>query len=377
MKKAVIMSAALLALLKAGEIKAEAWFKKTHINIVEQAFEILKNDGKSKDVKQIYSYLNLLVYGATVPDVKGDCDNGKGLHYYSPINTFGLPNRKNGLYYPNRLGGYTKSAGTMLEENYTMALILWQNRRFGDAAVMLGRALHFLGDLCCVPHSTSKKCTGNPKNCHLAFETAAGRLTGVFNAQTSKKLYDSYLELSPIELANVLAQMSSGFYDMLANKDKEDYNQVIAGALPFSQMAAAAFIYKFSKEASEGVLLDKTKLYSIRNLASGLYLSSSGYLDREEDAFSIKFFGDRTVGFTDSCDAPLVIGAKHSRFRLTLRDGNINSFRITCGRKFSLCLAEVPVVRRCAPAFFKPQSELNCWVIREVNDDQTAFERTD
>ena len=148
MKKTVLLAVTLTAALKLGEIKASAWFKKTHTNIIEQALEILKNDGKAQAVKELEEYSKELVHGACIPDVKGDWDNGWGLHYYSPKNKFGLPNRKNGIYYPNRLGSFSKSAGTMLEENYTTALIFTQNKKYSEAAVLLGRAVHFLSDIC-------------------------------------------------------------------------------------------------------------------------------------------------------------------------------------------------------------------------------------
>jgi len=93
MKKTIALGVAVAALIKAGEIRADAWFKKAHIDIIERAFEILHNDNKKNDVSPLEAFKEKLIVGCCIPDVKGDCDNGSGLHYYCPKNKFGLPNR--------------------------------------------------------------------------------------------------------------------------------------------------------------------------------------------------------------------------------------------------------------------------------------------
>lgn len=366
MKKAIVLGACAAAVIKSCEITAGAWFKKGHINIVEQAFEILKNDNKIKELGGLDVFRDQIIHGSCVPDVKGDCDNGSGLHYYSPKNKFGLPSRKLGDYYPNRLGGYSKTAGTIMEECYYTALVLWQNRKYNTAAVMLGRCLHFLSDICCVPHTTSRVCTGNPKNCHMAFETYANKFTGIFNAMTSKKFYDGYLKMTPLEIANVLSEFSSGYYEKLTSKNHSGYDEIIVNTLPLAQMAVAAMIYKFSVDAMAERLIDERKFYSIRNSETGNYLQVDGTVSEETEKFRLIIHHDGSVGFENEKGCPLTISMKFTRFRLTLKDENIKSFRITCKKKFSRNVAEIPLLRITAPVFYRPDLDLHHWTIREA-----------
>lgn len=349
------------------EIHADAWFKKAHIQIINQAFEILRNDDKIKTVSSLEMFKDKLVIGACVPDIKGDCDNGSGLHYYSPINKNGLPNRKNVDYYPNRLGGYSKSAGTVFEECYYTALILWQNKKHNTSAIMLGRALHFLSDMCCTPHTTSKVCTGNPKNCHVAFETYANKYVGIYNAMTSKNIYDNCLSLSPIEIANQVSEISAGFYDKLTSKKNKNFSEIVAVTYPLSQMITAGVILKFCKDAKENPLIDEKKYYVIKNCETGNYLRVNGTTSEKPEKFRIKFNRNGSVSFVNKKGIPLTVSKKYSCFRLTLKDKNTLSYRITCKKKFSKNIAEIPLVKVAAPVFYKPDINMNFWTIRQKN----------
>lgn len=365
MKKFITLSVAMLAAYRLKILTAGAWFKKTHISIVEQAFEILCNDEKSDVAEVLGIFRNKIIEGATLPDVKGDCDNGSGMHYYCPKNKFGFKNKKRGDYYPDRLGRFSKSAGTMLEENYTTALVFWQNKKYDEAAVLLGRAIHFLSDMCCAPHTTSKVCSGHPRNCHMSYETSASKLTGVYNAMTSKSLYKSYYEMLPIEIANALSEFSSDYFDKLVSRSNDEYAVITASTLPFSQMAAAALLNKFYKQTSDEPLISENKFYAIKNCRSGLYLSADGTLDKSEHQFRIKLFHNGSVGFESTDGKILTITKKHTRFRLALCDENLKSYRITCARKFSKNIADIPLAKLAVAASFKPESDLHYWTIRE------------
>lgn len=365
MKKIIAMGIAVATIIKAREIHAEGWFKKAHIDIVEQAFEILKNDSHKDIFSPLEVFKDQLIVGACIPDIKGDCDNGSGLHYYSPKNKFGLPNRKNGDYYPNRLGGYSKSAGTIFEECYYTALILWQNKKYNTAAVMLGRALHFLSDMCCVPHTTNKVCTGNPKNCHMAFETYANKYIGIFNAMTSKSFYESYLEMSPLEIANAISELSAGFYDKLSSKNHQDFDEIIAVTYPLAQMAVAGVIYKFCVMAYEKTLIDEEKYYVIKNCETENFLQADGSTSENPEPFKLKINSKGAITFENEEGFPLTISLKYTQFRLTLKDANTMRFRITCRKKYSKSIAEIPLIKVATSAFYRPELDLHHWTIRE------------
>lgn len=369
MKKTVALSAALLAAAGLTALKAEAWFKKTHINIVEEALKILSQDGKKQAVKMLEPFTYQIFHGATVPDVKGDCDNGSGLHYYSPLNKFGLPNRMNSGYYPNRHGGHSKSAGTMLEENYTMALVFWQNGKYNTACVLLGRALHFLSDICCVPHTTSRVCTGNPKNCHMAFEQEANRLVGKYNAETASDLYGIYEGLSAMDIANALAEASSEEYEGLVSKNKSEFEAIAKRTIPLAQKAAAAFLYKFTVEAHKEKILDEEDFYSIRNSGTDLYLHQDLSLSEEKEHFGITFNFDGSVCLCGENGEALMVGKKYRDVKLSLCGTDDRRFRITCHKKFGRALIDIPILKRAGAAAFKPSCDEHYWIFEPQSDE--------
>lgn len=365
MKKILLLPAAFAAIAGLTSIRAGAWFKKTHIIIAETAMEILKNDGRESSAKLLRPFFGRFIRGATIPDVKGDCDNGSGLHYYSPINKFGLPNRQQNGYYPNRKGGHSKSACTMMEENYTMAVIFWQNGRYNCAAELLGRAVHFLSDICCVPHTTSRICTGSPKNCHTSYEQTANRLAGRYKAVTARDIYQIYLKLSPREIANRLAELSSRDYDRLVKKGFDKHTSIASEAIPLAQIACAAFINKFAFDAKSGKIFNDSGKYIIKNAGSGLCMKSDFSLDSHGDPFTLRFNQDGSVGFADPDGELICFGKNNDSFKLTLCDKEDGLFRITCCKKYSKALTDVPVLKRAGPAAFKPANHCHYWYIQE------------
>lgn len=367
--KKLLMIGALATLVglnvNRGKLTCKAWFKKGHVLIVEQAFEILKNDGKSRDIKLLEAYLDQIIHGATVPDVKGDIDNGSGLHYYNSKNKFGFPIRPKEGYYPNRLGGFSKSAGTMLEENYYTALIFWQNGKYNTSAVLLGRAVHFLSDLCCPPHTTAKVCTGNPKNCHFAFETYANKLNGMFISMTAGDFYEKLLNLSPLGIADFLCRISASYYDKLITKKDEDFSYIVVGTMPLAQTVTAAFFNKFLVESEYKPLIEEEKTYVIKNCESGLFLHADGKLEDVEEYFKVKFNPQGFVEFENQRGEILQISGDSSAFKLTLVNENIRAFRITGGKKFRQNIGEFSLLKVAKLMYYKPDSDLHLWRILE------------
>lgn len=360
-----LFSTLALVSIKSGKLKASAWFKKGHISIVEQALEILKNDGKSRDIKLLEAYTDQIIQGATVPDTKGDIDNGSGLHYYNSKNKFGFPIRLKEGYYPNRLGGYSKSAGTMLEENYYTALVFWQNGKYNASSVLLGRAVHFLSDICCPPHTTAKVCTGSPKNCHFAFETYANKLNGVFISMTAKEFYHKFLSLTPLGIADFLSQVSSSYYDKLVSKKSDSFAQIVVGTMPLAQTATAALLNKFLIESENSPLIDENKFYTIKNCESGLFLHQNGELSTQSESFKIVLNQNGTVSFIGENSESLCVSGKFSQFKLSLINDNIRAFRITSGKKFRYNLVEFSLLKTARLGLYKPDNDLHLWRILE------------
>ena len=366
---AAVALTALAAIALATSKRAESWFKRAHVSIVLQALSILKGDEKRLAFSSLEPFSHQLIIGATVPDNKGDRDNGSGYHYYSPINKFGLPTRTNGGYYPNRLGSFSKTACTMLEENYTMALIFWQNGKKNTAAVLLGRALHFLSDICCVPHTTSRVCNGGPYNCHMMFEQEANKYTDEYFAATADGFYDLYKGLSVFEIANRLAEYSSKDYEKLIRRKKSDYEEITSRTLPLADIAAACLLEKFICDTKGRILIDENSCYAFKNYGTGLYLQSDMSLSEKKETFRVVFQTDGSLALECTGGEFVPIAKNDGALHLTFYCGEENKVRITGGKKFSGTLIDIPLIKRAGLSPFRPSAAEHYWIIEDENDE--------
>lgn len=114
-----------------------------------------------------------LVDNVTCPDRDGDREKGVGRHYYCAVNFMGIRLRTHSGYYKNGVGRFGKSARTMLEEDYTMALTMQKAGFHEQAADYLARAVHMISDLCCLPHATQMTYFSPKKKLHKAYEDLA------------------------------------------------------------------------------------------------------------------------------------------------------------------------------------------------------------
>ncbi|MCM1132665.1 MAG: hypothetical protein NC340_04245 [Ruminococcus flavefaciens] len=107
------------------------------------------------------------------PDKKGDYENGMGRHYYCAVNVSGRELPVVNGYFRNGSGKFPKSARTMFEEDYTMALVMYRAGYIEKSAEFLGRAVHMLSDMCCIPHTSSMTYFSSGRNFHKAYENVA------------------------------------------------------------------------------------------------------------------------------------------------------------------------------------------------------------
>lgn len=110
---------------------------------------------------------------AAEPDKKGDRENGMGKHYYCSAGIFGQPLSPVCGYYRNGVGNFSMSARTMFEEDYTMAVTMAKAGYPGPSAVYLGRAVHMISDMCCLPHGTGMTYFSPLRGVHKAYESLA------------------------------------------------------------------------------------------------------------------------------------------------------------------------------------------------------------
>ncbi|MCR4888511.1 MAG: hypothetical protein K5979_04935 [Ruminococcus sp.] len=115
---------------------------------------------------------NLMPY-AKRPDKKGDYENGMGRHYYCALSVNGKELSPVNGYYRNGVKHFCKSARTMFEEDYTMALTMQRAGYMDMCGKFLGRAVHMLSDMCCLPHTASMTYFSTGRKFHKAYEDLA------------------------------------------------------------------------------------------------------------------------------------------------------------------------------------------------------------
>jgi len=107
------------------------------------------------------------------PDKKGDYENGAGRHYYCALSLSGKELPTVNTYYRNGIKRHTKSARTMFEEDYTMALTMQRAGYMDMCGKFLGRAVHMISDMCCLPHTASMTYYSLGRSFHKAYELLA------------------------------------------------------------------------------------------------------------------------------------------------------------------------------------------------------------
>lgn len=107
------------------------------------------------------------------PDRKGDYENGTGRHYYCALSISGKEMKTVNSYYRNGIKRLSKSARTMFEEDYTMALTMQHAGHMDECGKFLGRAVHMVSDMCCLPHAASMTYYSLGRGFHKGYERLA------------------------------------------------------------------------------------------------------------------------------------------------------------------------------------------------------------
>lgn len=165
----------LNALTKQYNEKRSTDIKCVHKTLLLRSLIILKHIDPSSE-KFFSPMVRDMMYFSKRPDRKGDYEKGMGRHYYCPINYTGKPQKAVNGYYRNGIGNLHCSARTMFEENYTMALTMHRAGFTEQCAEHLGRAVHMISDMCCLPHSTGMTYYSPARKMHKAYENFAEAL---------------------------------------------------------------------------------------------------------------------------------------------------------------------------------------------------------
>ena len=276
MKKLLIYTAALAIGAVATQKKAYAWFGNTHKDILEKALQILEMQENKTYYDFFIDYKNVLLKACTEPDSKGDTDRGSGLHYYCAANRKGAELESVNGYYRNRRKRFNRTARTMLEENYTMALSLYKSGEERAAMHQLGRALHFIQDIGCTVHSSGIMYMDTKKNPHNAFETLSQRKYAEADPpKTINKQIKKACETSIEQAANKLAQLSSKYAADVLTVDPDTLEKVCKSTLPTAQQYTACMMIRFYEDATSnnGNFLLDGKEYSFKNERTSGFLT--------------------------------------------------------------------------------------------------------
>jgi len=279
MKKIMAACAAVMAYKMLHPQKAEAWFSKTHEDITTKALALLEKDGRVKEAEFYKPYKEQILAGCTRPDRKGDPDKGGGMHYYSVCNRKGTPLPATAGYYRNRRGKISKSARTMLEENYTSALSLYKSGKTEQAMFVLARAAHFIEDMSCTVHVSNIMFFNSKRNIHNAFEKNVNNICYKYTADRfDRRIQKGYEQDSFAEAALRLIKGSARYVESISTLDPKAFESAAESMLPIAQQNVMALLLKFYKDCNseKGNYIAEKRSYMIKNEGSGLILTLDG-----------------------------------------------------------------------------------------------------
>ena len=259
-------------------VRAYAWLGKTHEDITGFALDMLEKEKKSQLIAFYKNYRDKISEGSKAPDNDGDVDKAPGTHYYSSLDLKGksLPMKEG--YYRNRLGKYMKSARTSLEENYTSAVSLYKSGRADEAMFVLGRAIHFVEDIACPPHSTNQQYAEKSDNLHYVFEKYAEKTSKKYPpAGFDKRFINAYSEDTFENAANRLSNASGKYSPQIASLDESAFDKAEKALVPLAAENVIALLtrfYKDCKEDNSNFLVDGA-VCSFRCEKNGLMLTNT------------------------------------------------------------------------------------------------------
>ena len=143
-----------------------------HQEILVRALKLL-GEVSPEAKAPLLPYLGIMLPYTYRADDKGDRENGAGRHYYCGCSTNGTPVKPFRGYLKNGKDLFAKSARTMFEEDYTMALTMYQSGFKPQGAVYLARAVHMLSDMCCLPHAAKMTYFSAKRDIHINYELLA------------------------------------------------------------------------------------------------------------------------------------------------------------------------------------------------------------
>ncbi|MDE5763421.1 MAG: zinc dependent phospholipase C family protein [Ruminococcus sp.] len=190
--------------------------------------------------------IRVLIPYSKRPDKKGDYENGMGRHYYCAVNTNGRERNPVNSYYKNGTGKYFKSARAMFEEDYTMSLTMYCAGFYDKSAEFLGRAVHMLSDMCCIPHTSSMTYFSSGRNFHKAYENLAEIVyPNLVTEQYQPEIPDYFLNYSTFadDINEIALETAHQIKDL-----KSDPFEAVQKHLLRTECILASFLLRFCRD---------------------------------------------------------------------------------------------------------------------------------
>lgn len=213
-----------------------------HKNLLLRSLVILKRIRPESETV-FAPIVKTLVPFSKRPDKKGDYENGMGRHYYCAASPSGKEQTAVNGYYRNGSGKCFKSARAMLEEDYTMAITMYIAGYYQRSAEFLGRAVHMVSDMCCIPHVCSMTYFSTAQSFHKAYEILAEVIyPELVPEQTKPILPDFFSDRSSFEadINKIALETANGLSDI-----KGDHVEAVKSHLMRTERILTRFLIRF------------------------------------------------------------------------------------------------------------------------------------
>lgn len=217
-----------------------------HEDILIRALKLL-DETAPEAAELIRPQLKIMLPYTVIADDNDDRENGAGRHYYCACNTNGKPQRTICGYYRNGKDLFAKSARTMFEEDYTMALTMHQNGFVKQGAVYLARAVHMMSDMCCLPHAAKMTYFSKMRSVHIRYEDLARAMYPEFVPE-QHITYDHLRRFSMRSSFSTAINANSAAICRDVHKLFTAPVETIINRLYDTEQAVAALLYRFYRD---------------------------------------------------------------------------------------------------------------------------------
>ena len=236
----------LHALTEKYQAKKQLPPSQIHQELLLRAMKLLAETAPEAE-ELIRPMLDIMLPYAVLPDDKDDRENGAGRHYYCACSTEGRAYSPVGGYFRNGKDLFARSARTMFEEDFTMALTMYHAGFMKQAAAYLGRAVHFISDMCCLPHAVKWTYFSKKRPLHIAYEELAAAMYPEFLAEQ----HIGYSQLRRFAMRSSFTTALNSSAERIALEIPEVMNnpeEEIRKRLYNSEQAVAALLYRFYRD---------------------------------------------------------------------------------------------------------------------------------